>query len=283
MKTIVFAGALALALGTAASAAWAGPVAAGFDSTSIPACDDCSAPANPVSPGFAMNFYGTTYNEFFVNNNGNITFAGDLPTYTPFGLGAGYTGQPIIAPFFADVDTRGAGSALTQYGTGTYNGFQAFGVTWPGVGYYQEHTDLLNDFQLILTNRSDTGAGNFDIYFNYNSVNWETGDASNGNGGFGGTPAAAGFSAGTAAPGTFFQLPGSLVSGALVDGGVDALASNTNDGVTGQYLFQVRNGSVAPPPPAGGVPEPATWAMLITGFGMIGTGLRLRRRRALAA
>jgi hypothetical protein len=28
----------------------------------------------------------------------------------------------------------------------------------------------------------------------------------------------------------------------------------------------------------GGVPEPATWAMMILGFGMVGMGLRLRRR-----
>jgi hypothetical protein len=146
------------------------------------------------------------------------------------------------------------------------------------VGYYSGHDNLLNDFQMILTNRSDIAAGDFDIYFNYNSMKWETGDASNGVGGFGGIPAAAGFSNGTAVPGTFFQLPGSLVVGALIDGGPNALASNTNDGVTGQYLFQVRNGSVVVTPPQNGVPEPATWAMLILGFGAV--GLALRRRAA---
>jgi hypothetical protein len=31
-----------------------------------------------------------------------------------------------------------------------------------------------------------------------------------------------------------------------------------------------------------GVPEPATWAMMILGFGMVGAGLRLRRRDELA-
>jgi hypothetical protein len=35
-------------------------------------------------------------------------------------------------------------------------------------------------------------------------------------------------------------------------------------------------------PPAGGVPEPATWAMLIAGFGMTGAVVR-RRRKGLAA
>ena len=33
---------------------------------------------------------------------------------------------------------------------------------------------------------------------------------------------------------------------------------------------------IAGNPPIGGVPEAATWAMLITGFGMIGAALRRR-------
>lgn len=35
-----------------------------------------------------------------------------------------------------------------------------------------------------------------------------------------------------------------------------------------------------PPPPPGGIPEPATWAMMLVGFG--GRGAMLRRRRGLA-
>ena len=42
------------------------------------------------------------------------------------------------------------------YGPGAYAGRQAFGVTWTGVGYYSVRTDKVNDFQLILANRSDT-------------------------------------------------------------------------------------------------------------------------------
>jgi hypothetical protein len=272
--------ALAAPLAFTAPAALAGPVAAGFDSTVIPANDDGSyGPA--VSPGFAMNFFGTTYSNFYVNNNGNITFSGNMGTYTPYGLGAGYVGQPIIAPFFADVDTRGFGSGLTAFGTGTYAGRDAFGVSWRDVGYYGYHTDKLNTFQLILTDRSDIGIGDFDIYFNYDTINWETGDASGGSGGLGGVSAAAGFSNGTGMAGTYYQLPGSLVNGALLDGGSNALVRNTNTGVLGQYRFTVRNGVVDPGDP-GAIPEPATWAMMIIGFGAAGTVLRRRRTLALA-
>jgi hypothetical protein len=40
------------------------------------------------------------------------------------------------------------------------------------------------------------------------------------------------------------------------------------------------DGETLVPPPPEPVPEPASWAMLITGFGMIGAGLRRRRRMA---
>jgi PEP-CTERM motif len=36
-------------------------------------------------------------------------------------------------------------------------------------------------------------------------------------------------------------------------------------------------------PPAGGVPEPATWALLIAGFGGVGAALRRSRAAPLAA
>lgn len=37
------------------------------------------------------------------------------------------------------------------------------------------------------------------------------------------------------------------------------------------------------PPPVSGVPEPAAWAMLLAGFGFVGTALRRRRSRPVAA
>ena len=59
-------------------------------------------------------------------------------------------------------------------------GHAAFGVTWPGVGCFAKQDDKLDTFQMILTARSDTGDNNFDIYFNYSSMQWEAGLASGG-------------------------------------------------------------------------------------------------------
>lgn len=220
-----------------------------------------------------INLFGTTSTTVFVNNNGNVTFQSALSQFTPNGLAAGI-GQPIIAPFFADVDTR-VGNLVT-YGNATYNGRSAFVVDWPNVGYFFEHTDKLNSFQLILTDRSDTGAGNFDIEFNYDQIQWETGDASNGSGGLGGTSAVAGYSNGlSGGSNVFFQLAGSLVNGALIDGGPDSLVTHDlNSSTLGRYDFQVRNGEVI-----SGVPEPATFVFL--GLGLAGIALARRYRAGL--
>jgi len=47
------------------------------------------------------------------------------------------------------------------------------------------------------------------------------------------------------------------------------------------YVYLDGFGAVTPPPVGGGIPEPSTWAMLITGFGLAGSALR-RRRTATA-
>ncbi len=53
------------------------------------------------------------------------------------------------------------------------------------------------------------------------------------------------------------------------------LAFNSNPGITG-----VQFGNPTPP---GGVPEPASWAMLLAGFGLSGLMLRRRRLRVVSA
>jgi hypothetical protein len=44
------------------------------------------------------------------------------------------------------------------------------------------------------------------------------------------------------------------------------------------HLAFFGNTHVVTPPPAGAVPEPASWAMMLGGFGLVGAALRNRRR-----
>ena len=215
----------------------------GFHTTSVPRNDDGSGPLEQI--GFTINFFGQMRSTLYVNNNGNVTLDRPLATYTPFGLVG--TRQEIIAAFFADVDTRHAQSKLVTYGRDSIDGKRAFGVNYIDVGYYNTHADKLNSFQLILIDRSETGAGNFDIEFNYERIAWETGDASGGVGGFGGVPAAVGWSNGTGEPGTSFELPGSLIAGSFLDRGPYSLVrGRLNSTVRGRYIFKARNGSISP-------------------------------------
>lgn len=214
----------------------------------LAANDDGSTGA--VALPFPVNFFGNTYASAYVNNNGNITFDGPLSTYTPFGLTTN-VGTPIIAPFFADVDTRGTGSNVVHYGA-SQDG-HTFCVNWVDVGYYGERTDKLNSFQLLLFDRSQNSGGHpgdFDMVMNYDNMTWETGDASGGANGFGGASAHAGYSNGTGSAGTYYEFPGSGVNGALLDSSPNGLInSNLNSpGQNGRYIFQVRSGSA----PTGG-------------------------------
>jgi hypothetical protein len=99
----------------------------------------------------------------------------------------------LIAPFWADVDTRPAASGIVWYKI-TANRLV---VIWQEVGYYNQQTDKLNTFQLIMTDGNDPiiGVGN-NVGFAYEDMQWTTGSASQGVGGFGGVPATVGVNKG---------------------------------------------------------------------------------------
>jgi len=237
---VTLIGALAFPIGVQAQAIRDLP---GFKARFVPRNDDGSS--SFVALPFPINFFGRLRAGCWVNNNGNITFDRSLSTFTPFGLES--TRTEIIAPFFADVDTRGAMSQLVTYGEDVVNGRAAFGANFINVGYFAQHDEKQNSFQVVLIDRSDTGSGNFDVEFNYARIAWETGDASSGVGGLGGVPAAVGWSNGSGEPGTSYQLPGSLVVGAFLDSGPLALARRRlNSPVVGRYVFRARDGQLSP-------------------------------------
>jgi hypothetical protein len=243
-RLTAFASALFIVAGITAGPVFADPIRAnsGFGVNQLARNDDGSTGA--VSLPFTLNFFDSAHNTAFVNNNGNVTFVTGLGTFTPFGLTSN-VGRQIIAPFFADVDTRNVASGVVTYGSDVIDGHQAFGVNYVDVGYFSQNVDKLNSFQVVLIDRSDVGAGDFDIEFNYEDIEWETGEASGGVDGLGGSSARVGYSRGTGVAGTFFELPGSGVNGAFLNGGPNALTTGSFGSSTpGRYLFEVRNGEV---------------------------------------
>lgn len=133
---------------------------------------------------FAFCFYGQIQNQVYINNNGNISFGAPYGSFSSTSFPS--TAYQMIAPFWADIDTRnGAGGIVYYQLTSTH-----LIVRWNNVGYYSLNVDLLNDFQLVITDGTDPilPAGS-NVGMSYGDMQWTTGDGSFGINGFGGTPA----------------------------------------------------------------------------------------------
>lgn len=200
-------------------------------------------------PGWAFDFFGTAWSDLYVNNNGNVSFGFPFAAYSSSGFPI--NGFPMIAPFWGDVDTRGDSGTdgvvwYRAWSTAAGDAVNRFVVTWDHVGFYNSNTSLLDTFQLILTDGNDPliGIGN-NVCFCYDDMQWTTGDASSGTGGFGGTPATVGANQGN---GTDFFLIGRFdAPGTAYDG-----PGGANDGVDyldGQHIsFSVAGGATNVPP-----------------------------------
>lgn len=209
----------------------------GFGESFLDRNDDSST--TELTLPFPVRFYGTTYTSAWVNNNGNITFTGPLGDFTP-GSFPGST-RPIIAPWWADVDTRNALSDIVYF---TAPNPDSFVVTWPNVGYFPSAADKLNSFQLILQREPGDTSGSFTAEYRYERLEWTTGGASGGTGGLGGTPAVAGYDAGDNI--NYFMLPGSRTATVL-----DVInTSNVSPNTPGLWQFSFENGT-----PPGTTPE----------------------------
>lgn len=211
-----------------------------------PACLLPNADAtDPVDLGFMINFFGQSYSGVYVSNDGYVSFGRVFGDETPYHLSD--VQVPIIAPFWADVDTGVA--SVVSYGRGILdNGDLAFAVNWINVGYDLGHDDLTNSFQLVLIARPDVGVGAFDIEFNYSQLRWEAGDSSGGSGGLGGISAYAGYSDGTGIPGNSFELYGSGINGYFLDSSGTGLVHHDYSGTRGRYVYNIPGGSSPPAP-----------------------------------
>lgn len=218
----------------------------GFDQQFLARNDDNQFVTNLLAEiGFSIDFFSASYTNLYVNNNGNVTFDNALNTFTPTNL-IGLSIK-IIAPFWADVDTRNTESEVVRYGTNEVDGHSAFGVDWVNVGYFTYsggQADKLLSCQLVIVDRSDIVPGDFDMEFNYDKAEWEWGEAS-----INVPPRAGYFDGGT----NSYELPGSGIQSAFLDSNFDTgLIFHSMNGprtnllsepVSGRYRFFFRNGA----------------------------------------
>lgn len=80
--------------------------------------------------------------------------------------------------------------------------------------------------------------------------------------------------------GDTYEISFNLNGGGSQDGVYSDLSTNGNVTGTGGNGIDVLAYAQAGLPAAGGVPEPATWAMLLVGFGGVGASMRFARRQA---
>jgi hypothetical protein len=208
----------------------------GYGQIAMPRNDDESS--GLLTLPFQINFYGQTRNNFYVNNNGNITFSQPTGDFTPFSLGN--LTQAMIAPWWADVDTRNQASGQVYVGSfapGQLN------VTWDNVGFFSNRADLTNSFQLNLYQVGSNG--DFDIEFRYSQLQWTTGEFSGGINGLGGTPAIAGYTNGS---GVDVLQPGSFLSPGALN-----MVTQSNVNEPGRWVYNIRNAT--PPPTVGSTPQ----------------------------
>jgi len=173
--------------------------------------DDGSSANIPLPWTFSL--YGTNYNSFYINNNGNISFTDPYSAYSASGFPL--SGYPMLAAFWGDVDTRPTGGGNVYYKiTSSPNRVV---VIWDHVGYYGNYIDKLNTFEAIFTDGTDPfiGIGN-NVVYSYGDMAWTTGSASGGTGGFGGTPATVGINKGDGT--TYIQSGRFNQAGSYYDG-----------------------------------------------------------------
>jgi hypothetical protein len=167
--------------------------------------------SNSIYLPFSFSFYGTTYDSLYINNNGNISFTTPYNTFTAFTFPD--PSFNMIAPFWADVDTRSTNGGNVWYKLNPHS----LVIVWDHVGYFSMMEDKLNTFQLIISDGQDTlvPAGN-NVSFCYGDMQWTTGSASGGINGFSGSPATVGVNIGNGLD--YFQVGQFDTLGTAFDG-----------------------------------------------------------------
>ncbi len=211
---------------------------AGCSTYSLPRGDDVGTSA--VSLGFNVNWFGTSYSQILINNNGGISFndgGGSFTSYT--GINLSTTTRPLILPVFTDLDTRNALSSQVTYGPiSSFDGTNGYCVNWVNVGHYNQSVPYYSA-QLLILKRGTSG--NVDIVFNYDTIDSMTTT----------TALEIGYAdpAGSANDNRF-AYSGVSSPNPYANGGSAALISNqlipagsTIPAVNGRYAFEIRPGA----------------------------------------
>ncbi len=217
-----------------------------------------------INLGFTFQFYGTNYTSCFINNNGNITFGASYFPYVPTGFPSA-TIPPMIAPFWADCDTRNTATGQVWYKIiDSNNGglVDTLVVVWDNVGYYNQHADLLDTFELTISNFTNpVMQPGSNVCFEYDNMCWTTGDI-NGLGGFTDHPspttgnATVGINRGSG--GDYFQIGRFGVNNGAYDGPFGA-ADGVNFLDQKRFCFNTATGNV--PPVATNIPAANTYTV----------------------
>lgn len=214
---------------------------AGYGEITLPRSDDGSLRLDVSAVfGQGLNFFGQSYTarDIFVNTNGTLSFGAALAAYPGAALA---TALPdMIAPFWADVDTRlrGEGVESGEIHVDIDPVADCVSVTWDNVGVYRRNTDVMNRFQLQL---QDRGGGDFDIVLRYEAIGWTSGSSTADTG-------AQALLASQRLLEPVWLRPGVLPADLAT---LDTALGNT--GIAGLWLYQIRGGTVAGVSPARGV------------------------------
>lgn len=144
---------------------------------------DVDAWLGPISlgPGVTFNLYGTTYNSFYINSKGTISFGAGYIDWTPEGFPEATYNQ--ISGYWADIDIREQGQILYKVTP------EAVYVNFVDVDYYNSasasHFPRSNSFQIIITPEGSDFLGDNNVQLCYLDMGWAHGDVG-GNGGFNG-------------------------------------------------------------------------------------------------
>ena len=219
--------------------------------------DDAHSDEINLNPKFL--YFGKKYDKLFVNNNGDITFNKEFETYVNKVFPIKDKKVPIIAPFWADVNTEHEGRVVYRQTSDPdvlqnvtdiircssilYKDFTAswtFIATWEDVGFYGANTEgrkRKNTFQAVLAR--DSSANNSFVIMNYAKLEWIAASSNGGNKSTGlrprsvskFEPAQAGFDAGDEV--NFYSIPGSRTERVL------DLPNTTNCEFPGRWIFKI--------------------------------------------